>query len=336
MKFGAQQCSCPFNGSLTHSRNKYLSHSVCSVVAVQFRDTHSVATIIAMAQSPATLTTPMTTNYLDHASCSDSARRFIGLDSLPSEILFNILTLVMTSDKPVEIFYITSLRKNQLSGRETPIKWGKKRDWVMEESNRGRLKRPSTALMLASGTALRPMQGLDPGNTATAANDAVKEYPADLPQSLQELFNKLNPQSVEHIFDWLCVTQTCTRFRALGLQTFFLQKTFVISPPTLLKLADGLLDGFLPCFTAYYQEVAVEHIRHVIVPASGSADIIRLPRYRLLPRLRKLDILLSASDSNGQISVRDGVVWRESTAEIIEFLRELGLTLDEFAVRFAH
>jgi len=243
----------------------------------------------------------------------------------------------MTSEKPVEIYHITSHRKNQLSGRETSIKSKDKRDLVMEGSNPGgRLKRPSTTLRLTSGTALRPIQSLDPGKTATTKNDAVKEYPADLSQSLQGLLNKLHPQSVEHIFDWLCVTQTCTRFRALGVQAFFLQKTFVISPRTLFKLVEGQLGAFLPCFTASYQELAVKHIRHVIVPACTSGNFIRLPRYRLLPRLLKLDILLSGSDSNGQISVGDGVVWRESTAELVELLRELGLTLDECAVRCAH
>jgi len=200
-------------------------------------------------------------------------------DTLPYEILWKILKLVMASDVAVELD-IVSLKRD-----------------CMEFS---------TELYGYSGS-------------ETCRNEA-----------LVERHKKCRHEPYK---DWAMVTGTCHLFRRTGKEAFFSTKNFIIYPRTLVTMIRGTVEKMTPAD----QALAINTIRHVIVPLGHSSSHVLIPRFASLPRLQSLHLLFRI----GALVCREAVtllnpncVWRPCPDEFARLLKALGLRLDKRQIRY--
>lgn len=133
---------------------------------------------------------------------------------------------------------------------------------------------------------------------------------------------KLDPSQIEHHRDWLAVNSTCCRFRALGKEAFFANKTFILRTDFLKTLCGE--------DTKTMEEARV-FIRHVIAPLSHScaSQIIQLPRYHLLQSLLSLSIQIVRDDFEIFSRLNAPPLKRDPLPEELStLLREIGLQVD--------
>ena len=133
-----------------------------------------------------------------------------------------------------------------------------------------------------------------------------------------------------HYVDWRIVTSTSHRIRSYGKPAFFHAKTFVISPTMLQVLTDQK-----PQSSTF--DLAIDHIRHIMVPVSGlmnGMDYVILPKCHLFRCLKTL--MIRVPDKIRQIMdghTNDGLWPREAPKEFLEVLGGLGLRVDEVKVK---
>lgn len=141
--------------------------------------------------------------------------------------------------------------------------------------------------------------------------------------------NHLHPSQIEPFRDWILINSTCRRFRAWGKDAFFLEKTFVIPPMFLETLIGETAKGI----SAENKATARASIRHVVAssPHCGiMSQLMALPRYHILERLRSLSIPLGCPESHMLLSLNSPTL--ESyplPEELSSLLRDLGLQVDQ-------
>ena len=137
---------------------------------------------------------------------------------------------------------------------------------------------------------------------------------------------QLDPSQIEHYRDWLAINSTCRRFRALGKEAFFADKTFIFRPDLLNTLCGE---------TTKTTRVARAYMRDVIALLSHScaSQIVTLPRYHALQSLRSLSIQIVRDDFEIFSRINAPPLKRDPLPEeLSNLLRKIGLQVDRLQV----
>ena len=92
---------------------------------------------------------------------------------------------------------------------------------------------------------------------------------------------------IEHLRDWAIATGSSRRFRALAMETFHSEKSFVLEPPLLKRLSQRTVLFVTPLNA----DLFFKHARQIIVPlpaCSAASAFLTLPRYQKFDRLELL------------------------------------------------
>ncbi len=165
----------------------------------------------------------------------------------------------------------------------------------------------------------------------------VTSLEPSLTPSQKRFYRRLDEHQKEHYMDWLLVTSTCLRFRAVGKSFFFSHKAFLLAPETLITLIYGKAQQM----SITDQTTAIAQIRTFIAPMGTTGQFVRLPRYASLARLQTLKIMVGkhfhkpiAGPKNEQIeddtahyASAPSTKWRPCPERLLALLSELGFEL---------
>ena len=191
--------------------------------------------------------------------------------TLPNEILYMILTRVMTSTEPVNFPELVELnhgtqRRRSNSDLEKEVKEAKKRH-----------------------AAIRERITTDPHYHKYGRRDGPPTSSADTCLPGLADHSRGSHSQFLHFRDWCLVNRTCRALRAIGRRLFFVKKTFLITPSFLNALETGRVRNM----TASDIALARECIHEIFIPlrsTGAAAPYIKLPRYNYFTNLRKLSI----------------------------------------------
>lgn len=142
---------------------------------------------------------------------------------------------------------------------------------------------------------------------------------------------KLDPSQIEHYRDWLTINSTCRRFRALGKQAFFADKTFIFQP----RFFKALFRETTKTINAKNIREGQGFIRDVIAPLSHScsSEIIILLGYKALQSLRSLSIQIVREDFEIFSMLNAPPLQRDPLPEELStLLRDNGFPVDRLQV----
>lgn len=175
------------------------------------------------------------------------------------------------------------------------------------------------------------------GEESETDSDSYEEPDASV-CSERWFLDHLDSGQKEHFRDWLLINSTCRSFRAWGKKAFFSEKVFAVSLP-MLKILRGETRKII---SAENIAAAQACVRHVIAPlrnTSVTSQIMILPRYHALQRLRSMSIAFQPLNAKFDILSRFSypkLKRKQLPEELSSLLRDLGLRVDQLEMELVY